>query len=188
MKLEKTIKRSLKKLFLIGMTFLLSFCELSIGGTGDKGLEPFVLTGYEILDQKSGDLNKDGIDDRILILKKENEKQTSDVINHPGKRPLLILIRQSNGTLKQVARNDNAVYCVDCGGIMGDPYMNMVIKKSYFSIEHYGGSSWRWIRIITFKYSPKDNYWYLHKDGFESFHTSVPDKVKTTVKTKKDFG
>ena len=54
------------------------------------------------------------------------------MISHPGKRPLLILIRQSNGTLKQVAQNDNAVYCVDCSGIIGDPYMNMIIKKVIF--------------------------------------------------------
>jgi hypothetical protein len=153
-----------------------------------KELEAFVLKGYLVLDYKYGDLNRDRDEDVILILKKENEKQTSDVVDHPEKRPLFILIRQADNSLKSMARNDNVVYCVDCGGVMGDPYMGIAIKKGYFSVEHYGGSSWRWTRIITFKYSRKENNWFLHKDGAESFHASTPDKVKATIKTFKDFG
>jgi hypothetical protein len=80
------------------------------------------------------------------------------------------------------------VLCVDCGGVMGDPFMQVVIKNGYFSIEHYGGSGWRWTRTITFKYSPADSYWYLHKDGNSSFHSADPDKVTTKIKTIKDFG
>jgi hypothetical protein len=71
---------------------------------------------------------------------------------------------------------------------MGDPFMQVVIKKGYFSIEHYGGSSWRWTRIITFKYSPDDNYWFLYKDGGEYFHAAEHEKKTKKVLTSKDFG
>lgn len=151
-------------------------------------LSQFIPQGYAILDTANGDLNLDQYPDVIMILKKNGEDSTSDVVNHPEKRPLLILTGQADKSYKLAARSDNAVYCVNCGGSMGDPYQDVVINKGYFSIEHYGGSSWRWTRTITFKYSPSDNYWYLHKDGGDSFNASDPDKVKTTVKTTKNFG
>jgi hypothetical protein len=151
-------------------------------------LAQFIPVNYNALDTTSGDLNLDQYSDMIMVLRKNGEDTTSDVVEHPEKRPLLILLGQADNTYKLAARSDNAVYCVDCGGMMGDPFMEVVIKKGYFSIEHYGGSGWRWTRTITFKYAPADNYWYLHKDGGESFHAADPEKIKTKVKTVKDFG
>lgn len=151
-------------------------------------LEQFIPKGYSILDTASGNLNLDTYPDMILVLKKDNEEQTSDVIDHPEKRPLLVLTGDASGTLKQAARSDNTVYCVDCGGVFGDPYDGIVIKNGYFSVQHYGGSNWRWTRIITYKYNKSDRQWYLHKDGGESFHTSEPENVTEKIRTTKDFG
>lgn len=151
-------------------------------------LASFVPEGYTALDTTSGDLNLDAYPDMTLVLKKNGEETTSDVVEHPERRPLLLLLGQPGGTYQLAARNDNAVYCIDCGGMMGDPFMDVAIKKGYFSVEHYGGSGWRWTRTITFKYSPADSTWYLHKDGGDSFHAAEPEKVQTTVRTTKDFG
>lgn len=151
-------------------------------------LNQFIPENYSILDTSTGDLNKDTYPDMIMVLKKNGEDSTSDVIDHPEKRPLLILLGQPDNTYKQAARSDSVVLCVDCGGVMGDPFQDVVIKNGFFSVELYGGSSWRWTRTITFKYFPPDNNWYLHKDGGESYHSAEPDKAKTTVKTVKDFG
>ncbi|MDT3401951.1 hypothetical protein [Mucilaginibacter terrae] len=151
-------------------------------------LKGFVPAGYEVLDLTRGDLNKDAYPDAIMVLYKKGEEKTSDVIDHPEKRPLLILTGQHDKSYKLAARSNNAVYCVDCGGMMGDPFTGITIKNGYFSVEHYGGSGWRWTRIITFKYNPADKSWYLFKDGGDSFHSGEPEKVKTKVKTVKDFG
>lgn len=151
-------------------------------------LAQYIPKGYVLLDSASGDLNRDEYDDMILVLNKPDEKETSDVSEHPTLRPLLLLIGQPSNTYKVVARNDKAVYCVDCGGMMGDPFTQIVIKKGYFSIEHYGGSSWRWGLITTFKYSVTDKTWYLYKQGSTTMHTSNPDKEKTTITTAKNFG
>ena len=146
--------------------------------------KPFVPKGYTVLHQNNGDLNKDGRPDYALVLKQDNEDNSADEL----KRPLLLLVRQENGKLAQAARNDNVVLCRQCGGVFGDPFAGIVIKNGYFSVEHYGGSSWRWTRIITFRYNAADKRWYLHKDGGESFHVSDPDKVTEKVRTVKDFG
>jgi hypothetical protein len=151
-------------------------------------LKNFIPKGYEALDLTKGDLNRDTYPDAILVLYRKGEEKTSDVIDHPEKRPLLVLIGQANKTYKLAARSDNAVYCVDCGGQMGDPFTGVTIKNGYFSVEHYGGSGWRWTRIITFKYSPTEKNWFLHKDGGERFHAISHEEVKTPVKTVKNFG
>ncbi|MBC9912745.1 hypothetical protein [Chitinophaga varians] len=151
-------------------------------------LKAFIPKGYEILDTTTGDLNRDAWPDMVMVLRKKGEDSTSDVVEHPEKRPLLVLLGQPDHSYKLAARNDNVVYCVDCGGMMGDPFQGVTIKQGYFSVEHYGGSAWRWTRIITFKYAPEDKNWYLYKDGGDSFHASMPDSVTTKVRTVKDFG
>lgn len=182
---------------------LFSFLSLSIFAQNNKSkittvsidpenlpteLKAFVPEGYEALNATSGDLNLDSFPDVVLIIRQPNEHDTSDVVDHPTKRPLLILLGEGGNKYKLAARNDNVVLCVDCGGVFGDPFEGVSIKNGVFSVEHYGGSAWRWTKIITFKYSPKDKNWLLSRVGSDSFHTSDPNKVKSTIKTAKNFG
>jgi len=151
-------------------------------------LKNFIPKGFEALEITKGDLNRDAYPDAIMVLYKRGEEKTSDVISHPEKRPLLVLLGQANKTYKLAAQSDNAVYCVDCGGQMGDPFTGVTIKNGYFSVEHYGGAAERWTRIVTFKYAPANKVWFLHKDGHEYFDATNPDKVISDIETVKNFG
>lgn len=144
--------------------------------------------GYAVLAATQGDLNRDALPDWLVVLHRPNEAKTSDVIDHPTKRPLLVFVGGAGGTYTLAARSDNAVYCVDCGGILGDPFMNLAIKKGYFTVEHYGGSAQRWTRFVTFKYDPAARTWLLHRDGHEHFHAADFEHSTTTATTTKDFG
>ncbi|MBL7936492.1 MAG: hypothetical protein JNM51_11870 [Bacteroidia bacterium] len=148
-----------------------------------QDLKSFIPNGYTLLDSVSGDLNKDGIKDLVLILKNDTEIEMSDTT-----RPLLILHGNKNKSYTLVARNDHVVLCQACGGVFGDPYNNIVAKNNFFSIEHYGGSNWRWTRIITFKYDVKTKQYVLHRDAGISYHTSDPDKTTNIITKKQDFG
>ncbi len=148
-----------------------------------KDLNKIIPTGFTILDSTSGEINKDGIKDLVLILKNNLEK-----FNYDTTRPLLLLERNKLGQFKLIARNDNVVLCLNCGGIFGDPYQGITIKKGYFSIEHFGGSNWRWTRIITFKFDTKTKNFYLHRDAGKSWHTSDPNKTTENLFSKTDFG
>ena len=142
----------------------------------------FIPKGYQLLDSKSGDLNQDGFTDYIIICKSPNEDQEE------MKRPLLILHGNSNGGLSLFKRNDNIVLCYVCGGVMGDPYTGMTLKKNYFSVEHEGGSSDKWSRIITFKYNLDDGSYYLHKDAGTNWSSFKPNKVHNDVYSKQLWG
>jgi len=144
--------------------------------------------GYAVLAAAPGDLNRDAVPDWLVVLHKPDEAKTSDVSSHPTKRPLLLFVGGAGGTYTLAARTDNAVYCVDCGGMMGDPFTGLTIKKGYFTVEHYGGSAQRWTRYVTFKYDLSARTWLLHRDGSERFHALDPEHSTTTATTAKNFG
>lgn len=149
--------------------------------------------GYVITDTCLGDLNKDGFTDLLMVLCIKDEYRVSNTADSTIKRKLLLLTGNAQGSYDIAASTDNAVYCISCGGMMGDPFQGLVIKNGYFSIEHYGGSRERWERTTTFKYSPADSTWLLYKDGHATFD-AVPeestgkDKKITKIYTVKDFG
>jgi hypothetical protein len=160
----------------------------SAAPTLPAGIRRALPAGYAVLDAAQGDLNRDALPDWLVVLNKPDEAKTSDVVDHPTKRPLLVFVGGAGGTYTLAARSDNAVYCVDCGGMMGDPFQGLAIKKGYFTVEHYGGSAQRWTRYVTFKYDPAGRTWLLHRDGSERFHALDPEHGTTTATTAKDFG
>ena len=171
-------------------TFLFSISIILFTGGNLSGqpegfarVSSFIPVGYSILDSASGNLNKDEYTDLVLILKFNNE----DIIEDTA-RPLLLLAGGQKGWYKLLAKNDSVVLCKDCGGAFGDPYQGITIKNGYFSIEHYGGSSWRWTRIITFKFNAITKQFILHRDAGVSFHTADVDKTTDVILNKNDFG
>jgi hypothetical protein len=182
-----------KQSFIILFLFFL-FCEVSFAGQrplGDTIILPqkiakFIPRGYALVDTAMGDLNLDKYRDIILVLKTIGEDTALDATEY--KRPLFLLLGNADKTFTLAARNDNLVYCYQCGGVFGDPYAGVEIKRGLFTVHHFGGSNDRWSNDITFNYSPADKTWYLHKivdKGWSVFHL---DKVGTSVQTKKDFG
>ncbi|MES2762266.1 MAG: hypothetical protein V4677_08665 [Bacteroidota bacterium] len=166
------------RLLFILFSGMYSFCTAQ-----SKMFTALIPVGYVLLDSASGDLNKDGYRDLLLVLKTSDEENFSEKL-----RPLLILHGDKTKKYTLIARNDNVVLCNGCGGVFGDPYTGLVIKNSYFSAEHYGGSNWRWTRIMTFKYDLKTKTYLLHRDAGESYHMSDLDKTTQNVNRKQDFG
>lgn len=167
---------------------------LTVGGFAQNSelkipaeVTPFIDKERVAIALESADLNGDGTRDYVLVI--EDPKETSDLLQ--GKRSLLILTRENGGKLKLAARNDKeAVYCRTCGGIsIGDPFMGIKVGRNTFTINHYGGSAWRWTDDFKFNYSRIDKNWQLVRVEETSFHTSEPEKGETHIYTPpKDFG
>lgn len=160
-------------------------------------LTKFVPKGYKIVQWEAGNLNMDDKDDVILVIGKAEDEAaaestgSTDYSTNEEERPLLILIMNEKGELEEKARNKKIIMCPDCGGVMGDPFAeagSIVIKNGYFSIESMGGSSDRWVRIITFRYKTDKKAWFLHKDGMVSWSTHKVNSEEETVYSTKDFG
>jgi len=162
-----------------------------------ENLKTFIPNGYSAINVSTGDANLDSVPDKILVLRKNTEETSSNYAeNKPDKRPLLLLLGQTGNTYKLACRNDDAVYCIDCGGAFGDPFTGTTIMRGYFSIEHGISGGQHWEQVTTFKYDQAKANWFLYKDHFISYklNNSKDENAETLVKetdklkTVKNFG
>jgi hypothetical protein len=172
----------------IALALAALLCHAAHAQTQDKPdlpaeLKPFVPAGYDPLSVDSADLDNDGVKDYVLVLQKKGDTDE-------GSRPLLVITKARDGTLRQRARNDKLVYCASCGGVMGDPYQGVEAKPGRFAVSHYGGSASRWAVTYRFAYSRRDSAWQLVRVEEESFHSGDPEKTlkKHVYVPPKDFG
>lgn len=170
---------------LYSLGICITFCLLAPKNSQSQinHLNRFVPSEYDILDSATADINKDGINDWVLVLKNKMENDSTEQV-----RPLLLLQGTKQGSFTCWARNDSVVYCKVCGGIYGDPYAGLTVKQGSFTVEHYGGSNWRWTRNITFTYNTKTKKLVLKNDRGENWHISEPNRITYDVFHKQDFG
>jgi hypothetical protein len=122
----------------------------------------FAPAGFQTLDFAVADLDSDGRQDAVLILRRTDE---DDPKNGEAPRPLLLLIRQPDGRLAQARRTERLVYCRSCGGMMGDPYESLTAGRGRFTVSFAGGSaSSHWAVAYTFAYDAASKDWLLENE------------------------
>lgn len=176
--------------------FLLFFCVCQVTHARQEPVKDtlilpqkilkFIPKGYALIDTALGDINLDKLPDIILVLKTIGEDTAFDATEY--KRPLLLLLSSADRTYILASRNDNVIYCYRCGGAFCDPYNGVKIKKGFFTVNHFGGTNDRWSNEVIFKYSKKNNNWYLLKVVDKGWNVFRLDNIDSIVKTKKDFG
>jgi hypothetical protein len=94
-----------------------------------KSITNFIPKGYFVLDSLSGQINKDNLKDKIIILASEQEYKD----NTP--RTFLILINDSVGGYVLKVKNQNVIPCLKCTGGTGgeDSYSDLSLNKNLFS-------------------------------------------------------
>ncbi|MCC2545832.1 hypothetical protein LJY25_05205 [Hymenobacter sp. BT175] len=125
--------------------------------TTGRTVADFIPARYDTLPagRAVGDLNRDGRPDVALVLRSKAEEASSED-NLPARRLLVLFGTPTGYTL--AAQSAKAVLCRECGGIYGDPFAGVTISKGVLSVDHYGGSSWRWSITSKFRYQQGDFY------------------------------
>jgi hypothetical protein len=147
-------------------------------------IRSFIPPDYDLLDSASGDLNGDGFTDYVLILRSKTENSK----NSAGVRPLLLLLGTEKNNFELTARNDSVVLCRSCGGIYDDPYQKVTVHDGYLSVQHLIGSTWKWTRVISFRYDSSIKDFVLDKDEGVSYHVANPNRKTGIINNKDDFG
>lgn len=133
-----------------------------------------------IRDVINGDINGDGIDDRIVVLNVSIPFDT-------WTRPVLLFTGNEDETYTLKAASMNLVGCSDCGGVSkGDPYDGIDIKDDTFTIYESGGSPGAyWDGHTTFSYNKDKQYWFAteQESGSDTF-----GKKERSTKTAADLG
>lgn len=171
----------IKSLCAIGL-FMCS-ASLSAQKVETGTISDFILPGYSILDSALGDFNGDKRPDMVLILKNIHEEDSTELT-----RPLLVLMGKAGGSFLQIGRNDSIVLCKGCGGVWGNPFDGLTVKGMFFSIEHYGGSRYRWTKVITFRYDDKLKNFVLYRDAGINYDNTNPEVVDDVLYNKTDWG
>ena len=143
---------------LLRINFAFSQCDKlpEINKLG-KTWQSFIPQKWKLMDSATSDFNNDGLIDIALILENENNNEHDDDLN--CHRPLLILEKTKNGFVLNTLCKQ-AVLCNQCGGVFGNPYNGITFKKNILTINHYGGSAWRWNINYIFRFQ-KTKKWEL---------------------------
>ncbi len=143
---------------------------------------------FEILDFKFGHLDNDTLTDAVVILKSKFE-EVEDSTQRDRYRPLLILLQQKNKSFKLAKRNDHVVLCKNCGGTFVDPFGGLSIENKSFEIIFFGGSRYKWTRLIRFNYEINLKNWILVEDSgsvYDGLQLDTIEYPKDIVYTKTD--
>ena len=153
-------------------------------------VKPFVEDGTKPIALESADLNGDRLKDYILVLERENPTVKDEYDFPKNQRPLLILVRGTGNKLTEEKRNEVIVMCSECGGMMGDPFAGITVGRNTFTVNHYGGSAWRWTADYKFNYSRIDKTWQLVLIEKTSFHATDYKKTlkREIMRSGKHFG
>jgi len=162
---------------------------------GTEDLGSFVPKGYKLRYQYNGDLNQDSLQDKIIVV--ETDRSLGDdslrALLPPGtnllKRPVIILLRQPDHSLKRVTRNDQAI-----GQVLGntDPFTTIRCGIGTFTIEQTVQDGSQHCTIASrFEWSAKQSDWYLKLYSHSCIFTTAgagSDDAGYKEKTPKNFG
>lgn len=124
------------------------------------GQKPFSKPGgYELIAEQAGDLDKDGISEKVLVF------NTTDSTEFGYVREIIIL-KQLKGQWTEWRKSKKAILKSREGGMMGEPFEGIEIKNGILIISFSGGSSWKW--------SHQDKYRFQNNEfeliGYSSFY------------------
>lgn len=123
--------------------------------TTPKPIPPFEMEfpkGQTIVNQTSGDLDNDKIDEKIVVL---NTGQSGDF----GKERIILIFKAQDGAWKLWHRSSGAIMSSENGGMMGDPFHSIKVERGALVIKHFGGSSSKW--DLTHRFRHQNDDWEL---------------------------
>ncbi len=170
-------------LFLVVLTTILTSKIFAQSKAMQPNWKVFIPKGYDTLATCNGDLNKDGQEDKVLILydKREN-KEGDEKYDFIGiNRKLIILFKEGKGWKKAVQAN-NAIMCKGCGGAIGDPFDMISITNNTLVIKHYGGSAWRWGYTNRFRFQ-KNDFYLIDRTSDSCWNVEYCDKLDAYMET-----
>lgn len=143
-------------------------------------ISDFVPNGWKILDSVKDDLNKDYIDDAVIILQ---HKDSVTIVNADGDatltqpRILLILFKNTGLNKFELIEQSNTFILRHDNPVMDDPYQALAIKKGVLEISFnifYNIGSW-YVTNSTYKFRYQQGQFVLIGADNSSFHRATHD-------------
>lgn len=147
-------------------------------------LEAALPKEYSILDMCSGDLDLDGKNEIAIIIQRQQDGMQTE-------RTIYLLKPEENrGSEKSdswwlFGKNDCLIGDSQSGGAFGDSYSGMKLEDGTFTVELYGGSSFRWGETYTFGYDKEQKSLALVNMSKMAMNTETANGILTQTEVQK---
>jgi hypothetical protein len=133
----KLFQQTLIKLFFAGILLLIRLTS--------NGQDIALPTGFKVLDQKDGDLTKDGIAEKVIVFDTNDSAESGTV-------RVIHIYKKAGNKWTLLVSSKSAVGESESGGMMGDPFESIEIKDNILFINQSGGSSWKWFKTDKYRF------------------------------------
>ena len=123
----------------------IAFSLLIFGATLAYSQSEFQPKNSTILQSIDGDLDKDGIPEKVVAY-------NTNISTDSGFVREIQILKKVNNKWTLWVKSRNALLKSKDGGMMGDPFEMMTIKNNVLSIVHTGGSSWKWSSTDKYRF------------------------------------
>lgn len=127
---------------------ILFFCSIIVNGQ----VIP-IPENYLIIDSVSGDLDKDGKNELVVVCDTKKKEDENESVPRE-----LIIYKFNDGKLIPWRTSGQAIYGSRDGGMMGDPFGDIEIRNGILLISQNGGSSWKWAHTDSYRYQNGEFY------------------------------
>lgn len=100
---------------------------------------------FKILDEKDGDLDKEGVFEKVIVY--DTEKETD-----MGTERHIYIYKKKQGKWELWKKSVCAILASQHGGMMGEPFEGISIERNCIVINHSGGARQRWHYTHRFRY------------------------------------
>ena len=132
----------------------------------------FIPKGYKLFEKISGDLNKDGLEDCVLIIKATRKdgfiKNSFDKVVDRNRRGIIVLFSEEKGYKVAVKNYNCSRQRIEDGGVYFAPYLSIDIRNSKLFVHYAHGRYGYW--EYCFRYQDSD----FMLIGYESFGSQGP--------------
>lgn len=151
-----------------------------------KTIADFIPAGYKIFQEIKGDLNKDGVEDRVVIIKGTN-KENIITDEYRGeldrnRRGIIVLFKENGNYIQAVKNYDCFSSENEDGGVYFAPELDVSIEKGKLYV-HYGhGRYGYW--TYTFRLKNND-FELIGYDSSDNFGPRIDSETSINYLTKK---
>ncbi|WP_299388193.1 hypothetical protein [uncultured Lacinutrix sp.] len=187
------MKKPISPCFLILFLLSFMFCE------SQENKKPEIIETpkhFKILDEKEGDLDKDGVFEKVIVY--DTEKETD-----MGTERQIYIYKKNHNKWELWKKSVGAILPSQHGGMLGDPFQGISIERNCIVINHSGGARQKWHYTHRFRYqnnsfqligatvnfgSPCDNFYnfdYNLSNGKINYKKETSDCINKSSKIEK---
>lgn len=151
-----------------------------------ESAEKFVPRGWRVEaetdDVLAGDLDGDGVADRVLRLVQDIPSESSDGTLRTRHRALVVLLGRQGGGFRRAAASTKLLLCSLCAGVRGDPSgggnIQVSVERGVIVVAQQSGSRFAYDHTQRFRHDRASGRFLLIGEDFDNRDTATGERTE----------